>query len=265
MKESEDWEDIKVNRRKGDKVFFESTFLQQISDSIDYLSDESKEVLKEIDKRGLDDIDVEEVGETTLNHISDVVDEVSQLKSEIITSDDLPDSVKKSSRNFKIALNRDEDYVRRARRRLNRIELNDFNDLQRANLRVIQLCDKAIDVNDSNKDAHYLKGRALSNLGRYDDAIDEFITSLAIMDDLNIYLAIADANRLNGEYVDAISVYDSVLERDEHSYEAYKGKALTYYDCEDFKNADKSFKKANDITLLDNESKTLWKECIDKI
>ena len=208
---------------------------------------------------------MEEVGETTLNHISDVVDEVSQLKSEIITSDDLPDSVKKSSRNFKIALNRDEDYVRRARRRLNRIELNDFNDLQRANLRVIQLCDKAIDVNDSNKDAHYLKGRALSNLGRYDDAIDEFITSLAIMDDLNIYLAIADANRLNGEYEDAISVYDSVLERDEHSYEAYKGKALTYYECEDFKNADKSFKKANDITLLDNESKTLWKECIDKI
>ena len=105
MKESKDWEDIKVNRRKGDKVVFESNFLQQVSDGIDYLRDESKEVLKEIDKRGLDDIDVEEVGETTLNHISDVVDEVSQLKSEIITSDDLPDSVKKSSRNFKIALN----------------------------------------------------------------------------------------------------------------------------------------------------------------
>ena len=36
MKESKDWEDINVNRRKGDKVFFESTFLQQISDKIDY-------------------------------------------------------------------------------------------------------------------------------------------------------------------------------------------------------------------------------------
>ena len=36
-------EDIKVNRRKTDKVYFESTFIQQISDGIDFLRDESKE------------------------------------------------------------------------------------------------------------------------------------------------------------------------------------------------------------------------------
>jgi tetratricopeptide (TPR) repeat protein len=265
MKESKDWEDINVNRRKGDKVFFESTFLQQISDKIDYLKDESKEILKEVDKKGLDEIDLEEIGENTLNHVSDVVDEVSQLKSEIINSDELPQSVKESSRNIKIALNRDEDYVRRARRRLNRIEMKEFNDEERANLRVIQLCDKAIHVNDTNKDAYYLKGRALSNLGKYDDAIEEFITSLAIMDDINVMIAIADANRLNGDYDDAISVYDSVIEKDWGSFDAFKGKALTYYACEDYKNADEAFRKANNLTELDKESETLWQECQNKI
>lgn len=126
-----DEEDIKVNRRKGDKAVFESNLLQQISDGIDFLKDESKEILNELDARGLNEVVLEEFGETTLNHISDVVDEMSQLKSEIIDEDDLPESIKESSRNIKVALNRDEDYVRRAKRRLTRINDGDFVDASR--------------------------------------------------------------------------------------------------------------------------------------
>ena len=85
------------------------------------------------------------------------------------------------------------------------------------------------------------------------------------MDDPKVMIAIADANRLNGEYDDAISVYDSVLEKNWESYEAYKGKALAYYACEDYKNANEAFKKADNLASLDDESETLWKECRDKL
>ena len=46
MKKS-DWEDIGVNERSTDKVFFESSLLQNISDSIDFLKDETNEIFKE--------------------------------------------------------------------------------------------------------------------------------------------------------------------------------------------------------------------------
>ena len=55
MKESKDWDDIEVNKRSTDKVFFESTILQQISDSIDFIRDESKEILSELDYDGFED------------------------------------------------------------------------------------------------------------------------------------------------------------------------------------------------------------------
>ena len=45
MKKSNDWEDIDVDKRRTDKVHFESTILQQVSDGIDFLRDESKEIL----------------------------------------------------------------------------------------------------------------------------------------------------------------------------------------------------------------------------
>ena len=44
MKKS-DWEDIDVNERSTDKVFFESSLLQNISDSIDFLKEEATGIL----------------------------------------------------------------------------------------------------------------------------------------------------------------------------------------------------------------------------
>lgn len=260
-----DEEDIKVNRRKGDKAVFESNLLQQISDSIDFLKDEGKEVLKELDAMGINELDLEEFGETTLNHISDVVDEMSQLKSELIDEEDIPESIKESSRNIKVALNRDEDYIRRAKRRLNRIYGGDFDNEYKANLRVVELCDKAIDVNELNNEAFYIKGCALINLEKYDEAIEEFINSLAIKDDVDVLIAIADANRLNDDFDDAINVYDSVLEKDEESFKAFEGKGLTYYALEEYKESYNSFRKANEIEPLTGESKDLMEECFEKI
>lgn len=265
-KESNDWDDIKVNRRKGDKIYFESNLFQQISDGIDYLRDESKEILKGLDstefKQNLDEFDLEEFGENTLNQISDIADDLSQFKSEVFDSEDIPDFVKESSINAKRALNRDSDYVRRAKRRLDRIESDELVDVYKTNLRVIVLCDKAIEVNGKNPEAYYLKGLALVNLEKYDEAIDEFINSLALDDSSDARLAIANANRLNKEFNDAISVYNSVLDADE--FEALKGKAYTYYDWQKYGQANMHFKKANSIEELDDESKKIWDECLEK-
>ena len=79
MKESKDWDDIEVNKRSTDKVFFESTILQQISDSIDFIRDESKEILSELDFNGFEDMVVQEFGESTLDQLSDIADDLSQL------------------------------------------------------------------------------------------------------------------------------------------------------------------------------------------
>lgn len=264
MKKSED-DDIKINRRSGDRAIFESNFLQQISDGIDFLKEESKEFLKELDKSDINELDIEEFGDITLNHISDIVDEISQLKSEFINEDDLPESIKISSKNIKIALNRDEDYTRRAQRKLNRVNSDDFVDSYKANIRIIELCNKAIDLNHTNHKAYYLKGRALSNMDKYPEAIEEFIKSLAIKDDIEVWIAIANTNTLNGDYEDALNVYDSVLEKDENSFDAFKGKALTYYACGDYDKAVVEFKKAAAIDSLDSISKQIWDECLENV
>ena len=220
--------------------------------------------MEELDEN-LDVSDFDDFSEKTLNSISDIVDELSQLKSEIISYGDVPESVVDSTRNIKVALNRDHDYVRRAKRRLDRVNSDEFVDVARANIRVIELCDKAIDVNPSNADAYYIKGRALSNLDKYPEAIDEFINSLAVRDDLKVWIAIANTNTLNGDYDDAIDVYDRVLQKDENSFDAIKGKALTYYASDDYKKADEEFKKASSIGTLDSISKEIWDECLEKI
>ena len=265
MKESKDEQDIKINKRSTDKVFFESTLLQQISDGIDFIRDESREILREIDLRGLDEVDIEEIGQKAYNQISDIADEMSQLKSDFINDEDLPGSIKESSKNFKAALNRDEDYVRRAQRRLDRTNSNEFVDNIRSNVRVIELCDKAIAVNSSNAEAYYLKGRALVNLDKYSEAIEEYINSLAVKDDIKVWIAIANANTLNEDYADAINVYDSVLQKDENSFDAVKGKALAYYSSGDYKKADEEFKKASELDSLDDSSKKIWGECLEYI
>ena len=262
----DDWDDIKVNRRKGKKVRFESNLLQQISDGIDFLRDESKDILKGLDstefKQNIDSFDIEEFGENTLNQISDIADDLSQFKSEVFNSDDVPDFVKESSLNAKRALNKDADYVRRAKRRLDKAESDELVDVYKTNLRAIELCDKAIEVNPSNNEAYYLKGLAFVNIEEYDEAIEEFINSLALKDSPDIRLDIANANRLNGEFNDAINVYDSVA--DIREFESLKGKAVTYYDWQKYGQAQMFFKKASAIKPLDDESKKIWDECLNK-
>ena len=53
-KQSNDWDDIGVNRRKGEKAIFESRLLQKISDRIDFVRDESREFLSDLDVKGID-------------------------------------------------------------------------------------------------------------------------------------------------------------------------------------------------------------------
>lgn len=266
-----DWEDIKVNRSDSSKVRFESPFVQSIYDGIGFLKEEATEILKEIDsneiRQTIDEFDLEEFSENTKDQISDIVDDMSRFKDEVIDSNDVPEFVKESSKNAKSALNRDEDYVRRAKRKLNKLDSdNVMIDKHKINVRVIELCDKAIDVNPKNDDAYYLKGIALINLEKYDEAIEELIGALALNEyNLNARLAIGDANRLNGDYEDAISVYDSVLKIDEDSYDALKGKAITYFDLEKYGEADEIFKKANAIESLEGESLRIWEECLEKL
>ncbi|WP_296803920.1 tetratricopeptide repeat protein [uncultured Methanobrevibacter sp.] len=265
MKKSNDAEDIKVNKRSSDKVYFESILLQRISDRIDFLRDESKEILQDLDLNRFEDVDVSELSENTLDQISNIADDASQFRSEILNSEDFPKIIKEYSIDAKKALNRDSDYVRRAQRRLNNQDSSELVEFYKTNLRIIELCDKAIEVNSSNAEAYYLKGRALVNLDKYPQAIDEYINSLAIEDDVNVWIAIANANTLNGDYDDAINVYDSVLKKDKDSFEAIKGKALTYYACENYKKADIEFKKAAAIDSLDSHSQEIWDECLEKI
>lgn len=266
MKNQSNEEDIKVNRRSTDKVYFESARIQRISDRIDFLKDGSKEIIKDLDSNIREEFDLEELGETAFDHIDGFVDDLSEIRSEIIKSDDFDGIVKKSSRNAKRALNRDADYIRRAKRKLKRLG-SDEESLEycKSNIRIVELCDKAIFVNESNAEAYYLKGSALINLKKYDDAIEEFIHYLKFDDDIDVWLAIANANRLNGDFSDAISIYDKVLSKDEDSFEAIKGKAYTYYDWEKYLESANLFKRANSMGHLDKESKRLWDICLEKL
>ena len=264
-KQSNDWDDIKINKRRTDKVFFESTLIQQVSDGIDFLRNESREILTEIDNRGVNDFDLEQFSQKTLREIDNIVDDMAELKSEIIDEDDIPEFVKDTSKNAKVALNRDHDYVRRAKRRLDRIESNEVG-FGKTNLRVIELCDKAIAVNESNLDAYCLKAQALINIKKYDDAIDELIKSLTIKDDFwDSWLLIGEANRLNLDFEDAISVYNKVLSENENSFEALKGKAMVYFDLGEYQNADEFFKKARLIKELDDETLKIHEECLKNL
>lgn len=269
MKKSDDGDNVKVNRRKSDKVNFESNFIQQIADGIDFLKDESKEILKEIDsaefKQKIDEFDLDQFSDDALNQIDDIYDDISKFKSEVISADDFPDDVKEQYRNTQQYLNRDDDYVRRAKRKLIRLNSDEGMNWYRANNRIVELCDKAVAVNDRNYDAYSLKGQALINLEKYPEAIDEFINALSIRDDAETWLAIANANRLNEDYGDAINVYDSILAKNEMSADALKGKAHVYFDIDDYASCDEMFKKANSIEYLDEDSFRIWSECLEHL
>lgn len=263
MKKS-DWEDIDVNERRTDRVFFESTRLQNISDSIDFLKNETTEIFRELEsselKQRIDEFDLEEFSEKTINHIDDIFDEISQFKDDVIETQDIPDDVKVFSKNTKAYLNRDLIYVKKAQRKL------EVSDSYYASNRAIELCDKAIYVNELNSDAYYYKGKALVNLKKYDQAIEEFIKVLALdSDDLDARLEIANANRLNEDYDDAIDVYNSILKIDSKSSEALKGKALVYADLNQYKRACELFKIADSIETINDKSRDVWDLCIDKL
>lgn len=265
MKEDED---IKVNRRRADKVFFESPFVQSIADKIDFLKSESKVILEEIDssefKQQLDDFDLEEFSENTINQIDDLYDDISRFKDDVISEHDIPEDVKRHYRITQMYLDRDGDYVRRAQRKLERLDSNKA-DFYETNFRVIELCDKAINIRNDNFDAHFLKAQTLVNLEKYDEAIEEFIDALSIKNDIEVWLDIAKANRLNGDLDDAISVYDKVLSMDKNSFEAFKGKAYTYFDLKDYAKANYFFKKANSVDSLDEASEKIWGVCKEKL
>ena len=63
----------------------------------------------------------------------------------------------------------------------------------------------------------------------------------------------------------ALQVYDSILNIDKKSFEALKGKALVYFDKKDFVEADKFFKKANDISPISDDEKIKWDFCLNKL
>ena len=262
---SKDWEDIEVNRKRNKKIVFESPLVQSIYDGIGYFKEETTEILREIDskefKQKINEVDVGKLGETAINHFEDFADDLSRLKDEVIDSDDVPDFVKGSSRDFKKALNKDEDYIRRARSKLDKLESDEMVDVERTNVRIIELCNKSIAINNKNHVPYYLKGIALTNLEDYDDAIEEFITSLALKDDVDTRLAIANANRLNGDFEDAINVYDSVIVLD--PFKSLKGKAYTYYDWEKYDEASRAFKEASTLEALDDDDKKIWDECLE--
>lgn len=260
-----DEEDIKVNKRRTDKVYFESILVQKISDTIDFLKAESRDILDELDIEEIDETEFREFGEDAIDKLDDVFDDMSRFRSDFINSDEIPDFIKESAINAKKALFRDDVYIRRAKKKLDSLESSDLVDSYKTNARVIELCDKAIEVNKSNFDAYYLKGLALINLKEYDEGIDVLIDALRIDNNVKPWLAIANANRLSKEFDDAIDVYDRVLTMEENSFEAFKGKAHTYFDLEDYEKCDEFFKKASLIDFLDDESKERWNICLEKL
>jgi len=261
MKKSDDWDDIKVNRRSSDRVCFESNLIQQIYDGIDYLRSEGKDILMELDKKGIDDFDLEDFGEKTLNQIDDIVDDIDDFREEM-DLDDIPEFVKNSSKNAKVALNRDSDYVRKAKRRLKKAEGEDGRRFEKINLKVVKLCDKAVYVNELNFEAYYVKARALVNLKKYDEAIDALISCLSVNRDyVDAWLLIGDVNRLNSDFEDAISIYDRVLEDNEGLFEALVRKARVYCDMGLFAEADDFFKRADAVGCLDDSCVECWEFC----
>lgn len=266
MKKSEDWEDIEVKQRKADRPFFESNFIQQIYDGIDYLRDESREVLRELDiESRIDELDLEEFAENTMNQIDDILDDISRFKDSVIDKQDIPDDVRHHYRNTQEYFNRDADYLRRAKRKMARINAKDLADEHDTYERIIELCDKAIEIRPDSFDAYELKAQALVRLERYSEAIDEYVHALAMKDSVSIWLEIANLNRLNGNFDDALDVYDFVLDKYRRYADAKKGKARVYFDMGDYAECDNMFKQANNIETLDEASFKIWSECLEQL
>ena len=118
--------------------------------------------------------DTEYFFESILNQFLNDKKKKKNNAHEFIDEMNIDDLFDDFSRNSKKALNRDADYVNRARKKL--AHSNDYK-------RALYLCNKALLVNEFNWEAYYLKGIALISLGRYDEAIEELINSLALNKD----------------------------------------------------------------------------------
>ena len=201
--------------------------------------------------------DTEYFIESVFNQFLDDVDQLKNNAIEFMDEMDIEDVFDDFSRNSKKALNKDAAYINRARKKL-----ENSGD----NQRIIYLCNKALLVDERNWEAYYLKGRVLINLGRYDEAIDELINSLALNEDnLEAREYIAKASRLNGNLDYSLKVYDSILNIDDKYYEAILGKALVYFDLKDYSKADKLFKEANIISPISGYAKHKWDFCLEKL
>lgn len=266
-----DWDDIEVNRRDGEEVLFESELVQSAYNHIKFFRKETNKLLQKLDskefKQQMEEFDIDEFSEDVTSQIFLFIDNMYDMAEEAIPFEDIPEFVDETTLNAKRALNRDADYIRKAKRKLQYLNSDaEIYNKDKINLRVIELCDKAIEVNRNNYEAYYLKGIAKINLKNYDEGIDELINAMVIRgDSIDIRLEIANANRLSGEYGDAIDVYDSVLEMQDDSFEAFKGKAYTYFDWEKYNECDMFFEKANLIQSLDEDSMYKWIICCNKL
>lgn len=266
-----DWDDIEVNRRDGEEVLFESELVQSAYNQIKFFRKETNKLIQKLDskefKQQMEEFDVDEFSEDVTSQIFLFIDNMYDMAEEAIPFEDIPEFIDESTLNAKRALNRDADYIRKAKRKLQYLNSDaEIYNKDKINMRVIELCDKAIEVNRNNYEAYYLKGIAKINLKNYDEGIDELINAMVIKgDSIDIRLEIANANRLSGEYGDAIDVYDSVLEMRDDSFEAFKGKAYTYFDWEKYNECDMFFEKANLIQSLDEDSMYKWIICCNKL
>lgn len=201
--------------------------------------------------------DTEYFMESVLNQFLDDMEELKNNAIEFIEEIDVDDVFDDFSKNSKKALNKDAVYVNRARKKLERSEDNQ---------RVLYLCNKALLVDEFNWEAYYLKGRALINLKRYDEAIEELINSLALNEDnIKAREYIAKASNLNGDSDYALKVYDSILNIDDKYFKALRGKALIYFNQKNYLDAEKFFKKANDVSPLSDYEKYKWDFCLKKL
>lgn len=201
--------------------------------------------------------DTEYFIESILNQFLDDMEQLKNNAIEFIDEMDIDDVFDDFSRNSKKALNKDAVYINRARKKL-----ENSGD----NQRVLYLCNKALLVDEFNWEAYYLKGRALINLGRYDEAIEELINSLALNENnIGARAYIAKASGLNGDLDYALKVYDSILNIDDKYFEALQGKALIYFNQNNYSDAEKFFKKANEISPLSDYANYKWDFCLKKL
>ena len=201
--------------------------------------------------------DTEHFLESIFNQFISDVDRIKKETIQMFDELDVEDALDDFSKNSKKALNRDIIYINRARSKL-----ENSGD----NQRVIYLCNKALLVDELNWEAYYLKGRALFNLERYDEAIEELINCLALNEDyVDAILYIAKAYNSKGDIGYALKVYDSVLNIDEKNFEALCGKALIFFDQKDYFEAEKYFSKANNFSVLPKDYRYKWDVCSKKL